>query len=368
MRTNVNSLTPGELIYPGEYLLDELEAKGISQKEFALLIGMQPTQLNEIIKGKGKRAINAETALLIEKALGISAEYWLNIQKNYELDIAKINKKNQQRLEALEVWNMIKDNISVGFYKKQGIICGDPLIDIPTVKEIYNIANFEQLAQINANPNYARFKLSNALQVDKTNLIGWVKLVEYKANQYNVVPFDLNKKNSLVDELKNVFFKNKDVKIKVKEILNNYGIKIVYQEKGEKTPVDGISFWSEGNPAVGMSLRYNRIDNFAFTLFHELGHIFLHLPNNNKVEFIDLFDLKDDYSQSPEELEANTFAQDVLIDRPIWDEFFNNASHSDTSIKQFAKKVKTHPAIVKGRISHSTGIYNTRTKIKFDIN
>lgn len=369
MRTNVNSLTPGELIYPGEYLLDELEAKGISQKDFALQIGMQPTQLNEIIKGKGKRAINAETALLLEKALGISAEYWLNIQKNYELDAAKINKKTQLRLEAIEVWNMIKDNVSWAFYKKQNIICGDPVIDIPVIKEVYNIVNFEQLAQINANPNYARFKRSEALQIDKTNLIGWVKLVEYKASQENVKPFDLNKKNVLIDELKNVFLKNKDVKEKVKEILNNYGIKIVYQEKGEKTPVDGISFWSEGNPAIGMSLRYSRIDNFAFTLFHELGHIFLHLPNNNKIEFIDLFELKDDYSENPEEKEANVFAQDMLIPRSIWNDFFNDGhSFSDTEIKQFAKQVKTHPAIVNGRICHITGIYNKRTKIKSDIN
>lgn len=368
MRTNVNSLTPGELIYPGEYLLDELEAKGISQKDFALQIGMQPTQLNEIIKGKGKRAINAETALLLEKALGISAEYWLNIQKNYELDAAKINKKTQLRLEAIEIWHMIKDNVSWAFYKKQNIISGDPLNDIPIIKEVYNIANFEQLAQINANQNYARFKRSDVLQVDKTNLIGWVKLVEYNANQYNVKPFDLNKKKSLIDELKIVFIKNKDVKAKVKEILNSYGIKIVYQEKGEKTPIDGISFWSEGNPAIGMSLRHNRIDNFAFTLFHELGHIFLHLPNNNKIEFIDLFDIKDDYSKNPEETEANTFAEDMLISRSNWDEFFNDGKYSDIEIKKFAKQMDTHPAIVKGRICRTTGIYNTRTKIKYDIN
>ena len=369
MRTNVNSLTPGELIYPGEYLLDELEAKGISQKDFALQIGMQPTQLNEIIKGKGKRAINAETALLFEKALGISAEYWLNIQKNYELDVAKINKKNQQRLEAIETWNMIKDNIAVAFYKKQGIILGDPVADIPVIKEVYNITNFEQLAQINANQNYARFKRSDALQIDKINLIGWVKLVEYKASRFNVKPFDLNKKASLIDELKKVFVENKDVKTRVEDILNSYGIKIVYQEKGEKTPVDGISFWSEGNPAIGMSLRHNRIDNFAFTLFHELGHIFLHLPNNNKIEFIDLFDLNDDYSENSEELEANKFAQDMLIPNQEWTEFYNERnSYPDADIKRFAKKVKIHPAIVKGRICRTMGVYKTRTKIKYDIN
>lgn len=63
---------------------------------------------------------------------------------------------------------------------------------------------------------------------------------------------------------------------------------MVYQAKGEKTLVDGISFWSNGNPAIRMTLRHNRLDNFAFTLFHELEHIYKHLVNKDTAEFIDL--------------------------------------------------------------------------------
>lgn len=367
MRTNVNSLIPGQLIHPGEYLLDELDAKGISQKDFAKLIGMQTSQLNEIINGK--RAINAETALLFEKALDITADYWMNIQKNYELDSAKIKRRDHERLEAIELWNMAQEHIPINFFKKQKVITGDPIEDIPLIKNIYNIESFDQLANIYANNNYARFRKSKALEIDKINLIGWIKLLEYRANQEIVHAFNYSNYENIIIELKKILTKNKKVKENVKEMLNANGIKIIYQEKAEQTPIDGVSLWSNGNPAIGMSMRHNRIDNFAFTLFHELGHIFLHLPNNNTAEFIDLEKESENYKNSKEEKEADKFAQTNLIPEDLWNKFFNpSAYYSDTKIKEFAKKAKIHPAIVRGRICFTKENYAGRTKIKYEIN
>lgn len=367
MKTNINSLIPGALIHPGEYLLDELEAKEISQKDFALMIGMQTSQLNEIVNGK--RAINAETALLFEKALDIAAEYWMNIQKNYELNLAKINRRNHERLEAIQLWNMAQSSLPVAFLKKQKIITGDPILDIPLVKDIYGIQNFEQLANLYSNNVYARFRKSQKLDMDKINMIGWVKLFEFKAKQEIVNAFDHNQFDNLLSELKIILSKNKKVKEKAKDALKSYGIKLIYQEKAEKTPIDGVSLWSEGNPAIGMSLRFNRIDNFAFTLFHELGHVLLHLTNDNTAEFIDLEHESEAYKNNKEEKEADRFAQSKLISDDLWNDFFNPPYYfSDTKVKEFAKKAKIHPAVVRGRICHETGNFAVRTKIKYDIN
>ena len=96
----INEIIPFEATHPGELLKDELDARKINQKDFAVEIGMQKTMLNEIIKGK--RPVTAETALLLEKALGISADYWLRFQYRYELDVARIKEKNIQKLANLE--------------------------------------------------------------------------------------------------------------------------------------------------------------------------------------------------------------------------------------------------------------------------
>lgn len=368
MATNIKSLTPAFAIHPGEILKGELDARSITQKDFAALTGFAITQLNEIIKGK--RAIYADTAVIIGKALNMDAAIWTNLQMNYELDVAKINEKNKVRIEAINIWQMIDGYIPVKFFKKQRIINGNPVNDIPVVKEIYNIAHAEQLATIYSQTNYARFRKSDKLSVDKINLVGWVKLVCYKAAQVKVPKFDIRNEKILIETLNQIFKKNKNVIEKTKQSLADYGIKFIVQTHPEKCAVDGISFWSDGNPAIGVSVRHNRIDNFAFTILHELGHVFLHLVNNNTAEFIDLDAAHDtnEYKNSKEEKEANEFAKNILIDKEAWHLFMDeNPFFDEAAIISFASKNKVQPAIVLGRFLFETNCYNVRSSIKKEL-
>ncbi len=75
------------VLHPGEILRDELEARTISQKAFAEILGVQPPHLNDLLKGK--RHISARLAVKIEKALNIDAAYWLRVQMAYDLAIAR---------------------------------------------------------------------------------------------------------------------------------------------------------------------------------------------------------------------------------------------------------------------------------------
>jgi HTH-type transcriptional regulator / antitoxin HigA len=103
---NISELTPFIATHPGEMLADELGARNIKQQEFAQQIGMQKSQLNEIIKGK--RSVNAEVAVLIEAALGISADFWLKAQNNYDLALVKIQSKVQERIATITTWNTMQ--------------------------------------------------------------------------------------------------------------------------------------------------------------------------------------------------------------------------------------------------------------------
>jgi HTH-type transcriptional regulator / antitoxin HigA len=369
MMTTKN-LIPALATHPGLILADEIEANEYSQIDFAKLIDLSRSQLNEIIKGK--RNINADLALLLEKALGIDADFWMEAQKNYDLDKARIEAKNKEQLEAIEIWNVAKALIPVSFYKKEQIITGNPLQDIHKIKNIYGVVNLDQLATISVQHNYARFKKSIKLKTDVVNIMGWVKLVQYRASTISVAPFDNENKGMLIEKLRNIFLENKNVLNNVQNILHENGIKLVYQTKGEKTPVDGVSFWSNGNPAIGMTLRHSRMDNFAFTLFHELGHIYEHLVNNNHAEFIDL-DFKsevEDYRNSPEEKQANHFAQNGLIKDEDWNQFKKSLpyNNNDEAIISFAQKVKINPSIVRGRVCFTLNNFKTYTTICNGIN
>jgi HTH-type transcriptional regulator / antitoxin HigA len=366
MANKLDKLTPAVAIHPGEVLQDELESRDIKQKDFAELTGIQPTQLNEIINGK--RGINADLALIIGKALNMDARIWLDLQSNYEFDRAKINKKNVRRLEAIEQWQMMQPYIPEGFLKKKGYISGDPVEDVSAVLKLYDVHHFEQLAAVLSQPLYARLRHSEKLAIDKTSLIGWQKVVCYEASVLSVKPFDNKRKDELITSLRDIIYKNKNTLNQAKEQLGEFGIKLVFMDHPNKCAVDGFAFWSFGNPAIGLTLRYKRIDNFAFTIFHELGHIFYHLVNNNTIEFVDI-DLEIDIPDKiKEEQEADSFARDNLINPGDWKIFFNSVSKlNDKSILNFARKERIHPAIVKGRLCHELNDYKFKSRIDHTI-
>lgn len=94
-----NNLTSYEPTHPGELLFDELQEREISQVKFANQIGVKPSLLNEIIKGK--RSINTEMALILEASLGISAKIWINLQNEYNFQKAKADESFMSRLASI---------------------------------------------------------------------------------------------------------------------------------------------------------------------------------------------------------------------------------------------------------------------------
>ena len=93
MATKTNTY-PDITIPPGEYLAEEIEARGLSQKELARRMGRPLNAINEIIKGK--KSITAETALQFEGVMSeIPARFWLNLETDYQLTKALINKRNK---------------------------------------------------------------------------------------------------------------------------------------------------------------------------------------------------------------------------------------------------------------------------------
>lgn len=94
-----NNLTPSELIHPGEMIKDEIEYRGISQKELAAEIGIQPSVLNAVLNGK--RAVTTEYALLLEAALGIDADIWLKLQSDYNKQVAKSDATFMERINRI---------------------------------------------------------------------------------------------------------------------------------------------------------------------------------------------------------------------------------------------------------------------------
>lgn len=94
-----NNIAMEEAVHPGELIKDELESRGISQASLAHTIGMAPSVLNEVINGK--RAVSVEYAMLLEAALDIDADTWLNLQTQYSKHRARSNPSLMRRIAAI---------------------------------------------------------------------------------------------------------------------------------------------------------------------------------------------------------------------------------------------------------------------------
>lgn len=130
--------------------------------------------------------------------------------------------------------------------------------------------------------------------------------------------------------------------------LANVGVAVVFEEHLARTKLDGAAMLAaNGKPVIGLTLRFDRIDNFWFTLMHEVVHVWKHLSNPGEV-FLDR--LLDKESTEEVEREANRLARDLLISRADWKSAAVRQMPTKAGICAFAEELKIHPAIVAGRI------------------
>lgn len=110
---------------------------------------------------------------------------------------------------------------------------------------------------------------------------------------------------------------------------------------------------SDGTPIIGLSLRYDRLDNFWFTLLHECAHIWKHVDETEA--FLD--DLDSSSMEDRREVEANRLAREAFIPRGVLRRTEAFISPSKESIEKLAKELRVHPAIIAGRIRKELGNY-----------
>ncbi len=139
-----------------------------------------------------------------------------------------------------------------------------------------------------------------------------------------------------------------------KEYLEKHGIHLVYVPHLPSTYLDGaVLQLDNGSPVIGLTLRYDRIDNFWFCLCHELAHIGRHIKDGKEVAFIDDITSEDFYYEDNViENEANEWAQNATIPDSSRFNDLLKGTHSSKEILNLATVMQVHPAIIAGRIRH----------------
>ncbi|MBW8040267.1 MAG: ImmA/IrrE family metallo-endopeptidase [Planctomycetes bacterium] len=143
-------------------------------------------------------------------------------------------------------------------------------------------------------------------------------------------------------------------------ILAKIGIVLVYERTLPRMKLDGVVFKLEsGHPVIGISFRFSRLDNFWFTLMHELAHINLHMESLGDPIFDDL----ETDSEEMVEIQANRLAKDSFVERHLWRNCEPKYDKSDAAVIKFSKEIGIHPAIVAGMLQKELNEFHMFRKI-----
>jgi HTH-type transcriptional regulator/antitoxin HigA len=144
------------------------------------------------------------------------------------------------------------------------------------------------------------------------------------------------------------------------EFLAKHGIHLICLEHLPRTHLDGAALQlADGTPVIGLTLRYDRLDNFWFCLLHELAHIGRHMANTRNEAFIDDLTLRgmEGVRRDPKEDEADAWAEEGLIPADVWNISRVQDNPSPLAVMELAQRLEIHPAIVAGRVRYETRNY-----------
>jgi HTH-type transcriptional regulator/antitoxin HigA len=151
---------------------------------------------------------------------------------------------------------------------------------------------------------------------------------------------------------------DKDDLIHIPEILRKCGVRYVLVEALAGSKIDGVCVWINGQPAIGMTLRLDRLDNFAFVLRHEIEHVLRQDGREETFWIVDEigFDYESRDGELAEERRANDAAAEFCVPRQHLNSFISRKAPfiSEHDVLAFAARMETHPAIVVGQIQHLT--------------
>lgn len=328
---------------PGDTLAETIDVKGISQPTLAMRMGRPVKTINEIINGKA--AITPETAIQLERVLGIEANFWLEREKNYRLELAEI-----EEAEALLSHKDWVDNFPLAAMKKLGWIDYENTI----VSKTTSLYSYFGVSGRDAYFNYyhknvyeSAYRMSTKNDKSPFSVSAWLKQGEHQAEKIKVGAYSEGQFKDALDEIKSIMAKQPaGFFSSLRDICATVGVKVVHTPCLPKTNLHGSTRWLMDNPLIQLSNLYNRNDIFWFTFFHEAGHIIKHGKRDVFVE-----GLQYSAEEKIKEDQADEFAIKYTLSKEQEAELMENIPLKRESLLSFAKKFNTNPAMIIGRFA-----------------
>jgi len=285
---------------PGETLLEVLEERGITQAELALRMGRPTKTINEIIHGKAM--ITPATAIQLERALGIPAEFWNSFERRYRESLAQ--QEDHRKLEQDADW---LERVPWRSMVKKGWIRRWPsrADQLREILQFFGVASPTAWHDVCGRSVY--YRRAPSFKSDPAAVAAWLRQGQREAATIDCAPYD-NRFRNLLPELRSLTLSDpRDYSRQLVERCAAVGVAVVFVPELPGTRLCGAAQWLSGEKAlIQLSLRYKTEDSLWFSFFHEAGHVVLHGRRDVFVDFLGA-------DEDARETEANQFAASMLI-------------------------------------------------------
>jgi HTH-type transcriptional regulator/antitoxin HigA len=332
---------PDWVTSPGETLREILEAKGMTKWELAHRANISVQHVNRMILGSTK--ITSETAILLERVLGVSAKFWIAREVNYQIRNARL--KSQKRLA--KDTDILKKPVVKELMKRNIVPKGvHRTRQIESLLSFFGVGSVKQLQDFWDEPYQIALRHSPTLKSNSDALAAWIRIGERKAEHIHCERYDEKTFLEALTEIRKLTTLSPEQFIpQMVELCAHSGVALVFVKEISGARLHGATRWLNPNKAmIILNLRGKKNDIFWFTFFHETCHV---LYDDRETLTLDGNDVVGKGSES--EKRADIFAANFLIP----EEYAENLTELTLSqIKKFAESIGVHPGIVAGRLGH----------------
>ena len=337
---------------PGQLIAELLKERSWSNRVLAMVLGVSEPIVSKMVSDK--RPIDAAMALLLEDVFGIPAERFADLQIRYDLAKARFEYRPNPKLS---IRASIYSSLPIAEMIKRAWIDADDARDPEAVEtalcRFFKVNRIEDAAVF----SFAAEKSQVSAEATPAQL-AWLYRVKTIAAEMLIGSYAPQKVETAIEKIATLRAHPEHME-RVPRILAEAGIRFVVVEGLPSGKIDGVCFWlSDTTPVIGMSLRFDRIDNFLFVLRHELEHVRRRDGLYHPVIDVDVGRQPDSELEEQEQV-ANAAAREFCVPKKDMDAFIARKApyFADRDLVGFARVLKVHPGLVAGQLQFRTGKY-----------
>jgi HTH-type transcriptional regulator / antitoxin HigA len=345
----VKRLFPSKITDIGENLIEARISQGLSQKSLAERLGMKEQQVQRY---EQERYLSANLIRVAEVAEALQLDLFAFFEAREDTLLDKIVPNLKGRIGFDQTKLPVKEMKRRGWLKQIRL----PATMESATDEDLATAFVSQAFDSQPAPSLHKQNVRMGSERDPYALLAWKAQVLHKAwrarasLQLGHEPLDAHAIKRLV-----TLSAVSDGPLRAVDALREHGVILVFEWHLPSTHLDGAAMLLNGEvPVIGLTLRYDRLDNFWFVLLHEVGHVILHRERGLREGF---FDEDQAALENTIETEADEFAQSAFIPKEVWKRSFVRFTASSEQVYRFAAERKVGVAIVAGRIRRERDDY-----------